>query len=154
MITAAKADEYRHRLLGLLRRLDRDRSQLEDEVLCTGVEAGGGLSDVPAHLADASSHGVEEDLTLGLLANEEQMIEELNAGLERIDEGVFGRCEACRREIPEHRLRVLPYARYCVACARRLAGKPHREPSGRGLLPGLRGAAWLRLHSSGRPVQA
>jgi RNA polymerase-binding transcription factor DksA len=119
MITEAEVRAYRHRLLALMGRLDRDRAQLKDEALRpSGGEASGSLSDVPLHLADLGSHSFEEELTLGLLENEEQLIEEINGALDRLDQGIYGRCEACQQEIPKERLQALPYARYCVACTR------------------------------------
>jgi RNA polymerase-binding transcription factor DksA len=124
MISEAEASAYRHRLRALMSRLDRDRSQLKDEALRpTGGEASGGLSDVPLHLADLGSHSFEEELTLGLLENEEQLIEEINAALDRLDQGVYGRCVACGQEVSRERLQALPYARRCVACARNLQRK-------------------------------
>lgn len=121
MMSQAEMNVYRERLLALMGRLERDRPQLKDEALqATGGEASGGLSDVPVHLADLGSHAFEEELTLGLLENEEQMIEAINAALARVDQGVFGRCEACQQEIPKVRLQALPYAQYCVGCARKL----------------------------------
>jgi DnaK suppressor protein len=121
MISEAEAKVYRHRLLALVGRLDRDRSQLEGEVLrATGGEASGGLSNVPIHLGDLGTHSFEEELTLGLVQNEEQLMEEVDAALDRLDRGVFGRCEACRREIAKERLQALPYARHCVSCARKI----------------------------------
>ena len=52
-----------------------------------------------------------------LLENEEQILEEIASALERIEQGNFGRCEECQREIPKARLEAIPYARYCVDCA-------------------------------------
>jgi RNA polymerase-binding transcription factor DksA len=119
MIPQSEIDAIRQRLLALLTRLDQDRSDLKDEALRgIGGEASGSLSDVPVHLADLGSHAFEEDLTLDLLQNEERTIEEINAALSRIDEGVFGRCQGCQKAIPRERLDAVPYARYCVACAR------------------------------------
>jgi RNA polymerase-binding transcription factor DksA len=124
MISEAEVIASPHRLLALMRRLDRDRTQLEDEALRpAGGEASGGLSDVPLHLADLGSHGFEEELTLGLLQTEEQLIEEINAALDRLDRGVYGRRESCGREVSKERLQALPYARHCVACARNLQRK-------------------------------
>jgi RNA polymerase-binding transcription factor DksA len=118
MISEAEARAYRERLLALIGRLDRDRSQLKNEALrATGGEASGGLSDVPLHLGDLGSNSFEEEVTLGLLENEEQLIEEINAALDRLDKGVYGRCESCGQELPKGRLQALPYARHCVACA-------------------------------------
>ncbi len=121
MISEAETRVYRERLLALMSRLDQHRSQLKDEAFRpAGGEASGGLSNVPLHPADLGSHNSEEDLALGLLRNEEQLIAEINAALERLDQGLYGRCATCGREIPKERLEVLPYARHCVACARRL----------------------------------
>ena len=35
-------------------------------------------------------------------------------------QGSFGQCEECEEDIPSARLEALPYARYCVACARKM----------------------------------
>lgn len=94
--------------------------QLRDEAFQgSGGEASGGISDVPIHLADLGSHESEEDLTLGLLQNEELLMKEIQDALTRIDQNAFGVCESCRKEIGTERLKAVPYARHCVACARR-----------------------------------
>jgi RNA polymerase-binding transcription factor DksA len=127
MFTETEATAYRQRLLTFLRRLSSDRSQLKDEALQpAGGEASGGLSDVPLHLADLGSHFFEVDITLDLLDNEEQLIEAINLALARLDQGVYGRCQACQQAIPRVRLQALPYARHCMACARKLQEKAAR----------------------------
>jgi DnaK suppressor protein len=119
MMTQDKIDAYRRRLLALMDRLARDRVQLKEEALRpTGGEASGSLSDIPLHLADLASQACEEELMLGLLESEEQLIEEINGAFARMDQGSYGRCLACRKGIPRERLQAVPYARYCVACAR------------------------------------
>lgn len=121
MISAAEAQEYREQLQGLLRRLRGVREQLAGEALHpTGGEAAGGLSNVPLHLGDLGSQTFEEEMLLGLLENEEQLMAEVNCALERLEQGVYGRCEQCGREISRQRLRALPYVRHCLACAQRL----------------------------------
>ena len=126
MATKVDPNHYREWLTALLARLDRDRSQLKEEVLRpAGGEAGGGLSDVPLHLADLGSHVSEEDLSLDLVHNADETIGEIKAALARLDEGKFGRCERCRKPISKARLRAVPYARLCAGCAR---GKAPRSP--------------------------
>jgi RNA polymerase-binding transcription factor DksA len=115
-----QAAAHRQRLLTLLRRLARDRSQLRDEALQgVGGEANGGLSDLPLHPADFGSLHSGEDVTLTLLESEEQIIAAINDALERLAAGTFGRCAACGREIAPARLRAVPYTPHCVTCARR-----------------------------------
>jgi len=125
MITESQAKVIRERLISLMNRLDRDREQLKNEALqATGGEASGSLSNVPIHLADLGSHGFEEELTLGFVENEEQIMQEITAAVERLDHGTYGRCESCGKEIPRDRLQTLPYTRFCVDCAQRLERKP------------------------------
>jgi hypothetical protein len=45
---------------------------------------------------------------------------EINDALRRLDEGSYGRCESCGKQIPGARLDAMPFARYCVACAEKL----------------------------------
>jgi len=122
-VTMTKADlkNFQQQLLDLRTRLNGDVSHLTDEALHqTGQEVGGNLSSVPIHMADLGTDAFEQENTLNLLQNEEQVLAHIAAALERIDQGTFGRCEECGAEIPETRLRALPYARYCVECARKL----------------------------------
>jgi DnaK suppressor protein len=121
-VTMTKADlkGFQQQLLDLRARLNSDVSHLTDEALHqTGQEAGGNLSSMPIHMADLGTDAFEQENTLNLLQNEEQVLADIAAALERVDQGTFGRCEECNAEIPEARLRALPYARYCVECARK-----------------------------------
>jgi RNA polymerase-binding transcription factor DksA len=43
---------------------------------------------------------------------------EIEAALERMDRGTYGRCTTCQREIALERLEVLPHTPRCTACER------------------------------------
>ena len=117
----SERDNYREHLLALQRRLRNDVSQLADEGLKrAGGEASGNLSNMPIHMADLGTDNFEQEFTLGLLQNEEQLLEEINAALKRIELGTFGQCEECKRPIPKARLEALVYTRHCVDCARKV----------------------------------
>jgi DnaK suppressor protein len=119
-MTKADLKNYQQMLLDLRERLNGDVSHLTDEALHqTGQEAGGNLSSMPIHMADLGSDAFEQENTLNLLQNEEQVLADIAAALERLEQGAYGRCEECGAEIPEVRLRTLPYARFCVDCARK-----------------------------------
>lgn len=54
---------------------------------------------------------------------ERQTLAEIEAALERITAGRYGRCEQCGRLIATARLAAHPHVRYCAACDRdRLTG--------------------------------
>lgn len=60
-----------------------------------------------------------EDLAIGTMMREKQMLDEIEQALGRLSEGQYGTCEDCGDEIPERRLKALPWARLCVSCADR-----------------------------------
>ena len=112
----ADLDTYRKHLLALRSRVNGDVSHLTDEALRDG---SGGASSMPLHMADLGTDNFEQEFTLSLLANEEQVLTEITDALERMDQCNYGKCEGCETAIPKARLKELPYIRYCVACARK-----------------------------------
>jgi RNA polymerase-binding transcription factor DksA len=117
-------DQYRQVLLALGRRIRGDVLDLSNEALRkSGGEASGNLSNAPMHLADLGTDTYEQEMSVSLLENSERALEEIAAALDRIDQGTFGRCEECGRDIGRERLRAIPYTRHCVDCARRLQGE-------------------------------
>jgi len=117
----AELDKYREELRAMHNRLDGAVHQLADEGFRkTGGEAGGNLSNTPIHMADAASDEFEEEQTLGLLENEERLLEEVTEALNRIQRGTFGVCEECHKPIADERLKAIPYARHCIDCARKV----------------------------------
>ena len=120
-MTTVDLDAFRQRLVDLRNRLNGDVSHLANEALRkTGGEASGSLSNAPIHMADLGTDNFEQEFTLSLLQNEEQVLEEIRDALDRIHQGTFGRCEECQKPIAKERLQALPYTRHCVACARKL----------------------------------
>ena len=49
---------------------------------------------------------------------------EVRAALARIDDGSYGRCQSCGRDIPFERLEVVPTATQCLACKQSGAPSP------------------------------
>ena len=120
MLTKAEINSYRRRLLALKKRIGADLSELEEEALRpVGGESAGNMSDVPVHPADLGTENYEEEAALELLENEEHLLMEVNDALARIEQGTFGVCENCHKPISKERLDALPYARYCIRCARK-----------------------------------
>jgi RNA polymerase-binding transcription factor DksA len=112
---------YRQVLLALRARLTEDHSQLKENVFPTpGGEMSGVSSELPRHQVDAAGHGDDREINLTLLRNEEHLLAEVDAALGRLEQGTFGRCETCGQAIPAGRLKVVPYTRFCVRCARQM----------------------------------
>jgi RNA polymerase-binding protein DksA len=71
------------------------------------------------HMGDVATAtlGREIDYTLG--ENSEQVLAEIDRALERIDDGTYGKCTSCGKEIPAERLEAYPWASLCIDDARR-----------------------------------
>jgi RNA polymerase-binding protein DksA len=107
--------QYRSRLFELRTRLMTEVGMIEQE-LREDVLAPGDPSPISSHPADEDVEGFDEQVILA--QNEEQLLEEVEAALERIEAGNYGTCEICGREIPKQRLDALPQAATCIDCAR------------------------------------
>jgi RNA polymerase-binding protein DksA len=117
----AELEKFREQLWAVRNRLAGVVDQLADESFHkTGGAAAGNLSNTPMHLADLGSDQEEEERTLGLLENEERLLEEVTEAINRIHRSTFGKCEECGQDIGRERLQAIPYTRHCIGCARKL----------------------------------
>src|SRR5262245_38664864 len=111
-MTREELEGFRQQLFELGKRLKGAVSDLSKESLRkTGGEASGNLSNVPTHLADLGSDNFEQEVSLSLLENEQRQLEEVAAALTRIEQGTYGVCESCGREISRDRLQAVPSTR-------------------------------------------
>jgi len=83
-------------------------------------EASGDLSYMPIHMADIGTDSYNQDLALDLVDGERDLLREVDAALNRIEEGTYGFCEGTGKPIPRARLEAMPWARYCVEYARQM----------------------------------
>jgi DnaK suppressor protein len=56
------------------------------------------------------------EFDLLLSKREKEKLRLIEEALEKIDEGSYGICEECGGKIPKGRLKVMPFAHYCVDC--------------------------------------
>lgn len=75
------------------------------------------LSSMPTHMADVGTDTYEMENTLGLMDSERRLLVEIDDALGRIKNGTYGICEGNSERISKERLKAIPWARYCVACA-------------------------------------
>jgi DnaK suppressor protein len=108
--------EFSALLLARKRILQGDVRKLEDEGCKKGTDAAGDLSSLPMHLADLGTDNFEQEITLGLMEGEGEELKQIDEAFDRIEDGSYGLCETCRKNIPKERLKAIPYARLCVVC--------------------------------------
>jgi len=76
------------------------------------------LSNMPVNMAELGTDNYEIENILGLMDSERKILVEIEDALIRIQDGIYGICEVGNEQIPKERLIAIPWARYCVACAR------------------------------------
>lgn len=115
---------FKDRLLSLRARLRGDVTAMAEAALSkTRSEASGDLSSMPIHMADVGSDNYEQEFTLSLMQSEEETLDQIEAALERIEDGVYGACVECDGRITKKRLNAIPYTPFCIKCASQLEGR-------------------------------
>jgi len=118
-VTTIDTDHFRTMLLEERERVQKAIANLRDDhpgSLDDEVEEIAATSD--NHLGETASAtlGREIDYTLG--ENSEQVLSEIEAALERIEQGRYGVCVRCGGSIPPERLEAHPWASLCIEDAR------------------------------------
>ena len=69
---------------------------------------------------ELSQIDLQEEIVLGVMETRKNELEAISQALWRIDHGEFGTCLKCGRWICLERLRVRPWASYCLECKEKL----------------------------------
>jgi len=67
--------------------------------------------------ADLAANAYTKELMVSMSANDRQLLESIDAALDRIENGKYGKCIHCGQPIQEKRLEAVPWARHCIRCA-------------------------------------
>lgn len=127
-LNSTELESFRRVLLEVRRRLVGDVDHMEGEAMRKNrTDAAGDLSLMPIHMADIGTDAYEQEFTIGLIENETETLREIDAALDRIRDGTYGICQATRKPIGKARLKVMPWARYCVAHERATETRRNRR---------------------------
>jgi DnaK suppressor protein len=113
-------DRFRAVLLEERTRVQAALENLREETAGTLSDDAGEESAYDNHLADTATETYDRELDYTLEENSEHVLQEIEAALKRIEEGTYGICTNCGKQIPEERLEALPWATLCIECQRHL----------------------------------
>lgn len=102
--------QFRRKIAGDLKHLENDSLNMNQR------DAAGDLSAYSFHMADMATDNFDREFTLGLASTEQQTLNAIDVALRKIEEGTYGICEECDKQIPQKRLTAMPYARLCIKC--------------------------------------
>jgi RNA polymerase-binding protein DksA len=88
---------------------EENPGSIEDETQETRIDQ---------HLADSATVTVDRELDYSLEEHSTYVLKEIEAALQRIEEGTFGSCARCGKPIGEERLEARPWATLCIECKR------------------------------------
>lgn len=102
-----------------------DYTQIKESLLARRGELEQRLAKIKDDLSQPLDHDfaeqaveLENDEVLGTLGIEcEEEVKKINRALIRIEEGSYGECVDCGKDISPGRLAVRPYSSRCIQCA-------------------------------------
>lgn len=101
-------DRFKKLLLAKRRELQSTLSTLERDGSAAGEAEVGNYTD-----AATTSQGASDSLETATMLS--QTLEEVQDALRRIEDGSYGKCALCGREIEPARLEAVPWTQYCLA---------------------------------------
>jgi RNA polymerase-binding protein DksA len=111
----AELEQHRERLQSTIAHHDIGGASLTEE---TGELMS---SSADNHLADTASETYEREFDEGLEEDAQDQLREVEAALQRIEDGTYGTCSVCGKQIPVERLEAVPWTTLCIDDARKLA---------------------------------
>lgn len=112
----AKIPTLRAALLERRDEIQGDLDRMGAELRSIGVEQEierGGLGN---HMAEDGSNVMEAERLTTVSGDLQDILTQVNAALQRMDEGTYGICQRCGKAINPERLEAFPYVAYCIDC--------------------------------------
>ena len=91
--------------------LEAERDNLKEQL----GEMGGIAYD--ENFADSGQVAAEQGESRALVSQLEETLVEVERALAKLDDGTYGVCDSCGKQISDARLEAMPASRYCIDCA-------------------------------------
>jgi RNA polymerase-binding protein DksA len=111
-------DRFREALLEERRRVEAALENIHEENSGSLLDESGEETAFDNHIGDTATVTYDRELDYTLEENEERVLSEIDAALKRIEDGTYGTCTNCGKQIPEERLEARPWATLCIDCQR------------------------------------
>ena len=104
-------------LADLRAQLNEEREDLLAQLAELGVGQGTQGLAYDANFADSSQVTAEKGENEALVATLQEALTQVEAALVRMDEGTYGTCTRCGKQISPARLEAMPSVTRCIDCA-------------------------------------
>jgi DnaK suppressor protein len=108
-------DHYRSLLVDERRRVEAAIENLrEDHPGSLDEEVEEVSAGTDNHLAETATVTLDREIDYSLEENASEVLAAIDAALKRIEEGTYGTCARCGKQIPEERLEARPWSALCI----------------------------------------
>ena len=118
-------NKYKKELLKEKDRLDNLISEMQDNTLFGDTTkhtserySSGELSSYDNHIADIGTDVFMQDMQNSLTTHEKGKLYQVNLALSKIENGTYGTCDICHKNIDKDRLDIVPETNLCSNCAK------------------------------------
>ena len=98
----------------------RMREDLVREIARRSKATTEGVMPDIGDILDSVSEERTRELDMILTDREKKKLNQIDDAIDRIEDGSYGMCEECAVKIPKGRLKVMPFAKYCVECQEKI----------------------------------
>ena len=127
---ATKINELRQTLERRRTEIQGEIDRMAVEVRSLGVDQDDEKGSLGNHLADDGSNVMEAERLSTISGDIQDILVQINAALERMDDGTYGLCLRCGKPINPERLEAFPYVAYDIDC-QSILEREHALRSGR-----------------------
>ena len=118
---AIDTEHFRIELLNERRRVEAAIANLREShpgSLDDETDEVTGMTDNYDHVGETATATLDREIDYTLGENSGQVLAEIDAALKRVEDGTYGICVSCGREIAVERLEAYPWASLCIDCKR------------------------------------
>lgn len=117
-LTSKEIAELRARLVEEEAELREQLATIEDQTFATTQSDLTGDVGLDDESADAGSATFEREKDLSIEHNVRDLLQKIERALRRIENGTYGVCDRCGKQIEKARVKALPYVDLCIKDAR------------------------------------
>lgn len=119
-MTKEELQKLKNNLKKRLQEIDKELTAIasENPLVRGGFDVK--VDDLGKSEDDTGQEAVELDRNQAMVNVLEKERKDIENTIEKIEDGIYGKCESCSAEINPARLKAVPVASLCISCAKKL----------------------------------
>ncbi|WP_409289977.1 TraR/DksA C4-type zinc finger protein [Peribacillus sp. SCS-37] len=113
MLSQEQTKQLKEELISMKKDLEH-QVEMQDPSDDSISDSVGELNSVDNHPADLATEIFEKEKDVALEEHNSKELSKVNMALEAMEDGSYGKCRECGKDIPFERLEVIPSSLYCI----------------------------------------